>query len=645
MTKLPNYALKHPTFWLRIVRDMTSSAFSALLRNLTILALLFQVSFSGELTAANYTRPNDTKELFPLEKLPLPRHSMKELSMQLVTLALRPQKDTPRERRANAKLLALAMQLDPTNQTARKIDKALSQHPLSDFETESTIKSIQPQLLHYQKRLSTPEAGTTANQLAKYLSDATQILKLNQKAHPDSADWTGVVPPISAYTAPKKTTPKTKKSQIVDKKITPPKKPADLKPDITKAPPFHLTKISIKTPIKTEKHTKLIDPKSQKITYKKTIQFSSTPISVQFSPLPSSQPFEIQFSPWLPWLEIEADRLKFRHTLTQPIIEALQIRHPKLPAQKATIQVDFGQYSYVNQLAITAPIAVMLEASLQNKPLRSDLHICATINATGQLTQPREFWRLLNILRKNNSTGRLLVSPESAILLSQLLVYSELEFFTRWEIFTVKDLDQAIAAASQEETDPLNQSSQLFKTIQDLTEKTSHHQLTNNKAVRTRLNEILKLSPNHLSARILLLQGSNQRPRKLNETALAHELLPILQQLQQTLKPGLELDLPSYSTLKQTNQNLRDKFTPFEKHIDRHQDNLHKEILKILSDFRRLVTLSRRIESADSTAKIPLNHTATDLIHSMQNDCDTLLKKIDLAISPTITPSTPPKEN
>jgi hypothetical protein len=613
--------------YLRIKADMV---ISLLFRFLILLVILTHTVLTG--LAATYIRPNCDKELFPLEKIPLHVHNMKKISSNLVILTQRKQDDTPLQRRANAQLLALAMQLDPTNKEARMLDQTLSKGVIPKPESPEKILSAKSQIRFYQRWLASPDVGAPANQLALYLADATKTLSPDTINQPDSADWSGVVPSIKHYTPPPKKieTPSSKTAKPADS-VTKNKDKTE-----PSALSYQITPISIKAPLTIEKRESYKNPKYKALQYRTIRHTSITPISLQiraYTPKKAS-PKTIMTLP-LPWQKVESQRLASAKKITQPITRQLEALHKDLPGSKITVSLEKDtKYAFSNQQTITAPIAIMLEASLLNKPLRQDLVVCASMDESGAFLQPANFWQLIDILRKNNQRGRLIVSPKSAELLAQILVYDEPEFFIRWEVFTAKNLKQAIEIATQGSSDPIIKSSELFQTIQQLTKRTSISKLSVNKAVRQRLNKITTLAPNHLSARILLIQGSRKRPNKLSETTLAHELLPILKHLEKTLGSTEGDNLPPSSELKETLKTLRNELNRFDGLINRIQDDLYDDTLNILNNFRRLITLSRRIEGADYTNRIPLEKKADLLISAMRDDCDTTLKKINLIITP-----------
>jgi len=604
---------------------------SFLFRFLALFAIILQTG-----GAATYTRPKGSKELFHLEKIPLQITSMKEISKQLVIIASRKQDKTAIQQRANAQLLALAMRLDPMNQEAREIDQALGKGNPPKTAEKKEILQAKSKIRFYKNWLASEDAGTDANLLAGYLTDATKILQPTTFHNKDVANWSGVIPPLAQDPAPKKTPiPDTDESMVDTSKkpkLDNDQLPADPADDVQ----FHITDLIIKAPFATETEEKYRDPESNNQEKTRTITRQDiTAVNVQIKPNKKEDaPVIITFSPKLPYQKEEAKRKAISNNITVPVIELLKTKHKKLPPSIITVTIKNGTYASSNQQAISGPIALALESSLLNKPLRPDVHLCATIGPDGKIVQPKNFWKLIQILRKKNEGGRLIVSSQSKNLLAQLLVYSEPDFFTKWEIYTAETLDQAMDAAMQSASSDITKAHELFQSIQKLTKKSDVTKLAVNRAVRKRLIEIQDIAPNHLSSAILLIQGGGKRPMRLSEEGLAHELFPVIKRIDKILSSGIVTKMPTPSSLKKNHEELRASLDPLDRLVDRSNEDIYKETLKLTNDFRRLVAISRRIDNADYTDKIPLTKTASSIIFSMQSDCNSLTEKIDQIINP-----------
>lgn len=577
--------------------------------------------------AADYVAPNPSTELFQLEKIPLQVHNMKEISKQLVTLAERPQDNSASQLRASAQMLALAMRLDPTNSAVRECNQMFKQGNSPTPRTQQQILQAKSKIRFYKNWLVNQKAGKQANLLANYLTDATKILHPDTADNSDLGDWKKVVPPLSAYNSIKpKPRPHHKPDPKPDPKETPTAEPGP------KAK-FHLETVQIMVPLNTETKQKYRDETDNSEKHRTVRKQAITPVTFRITPGKNNEPkLSLHYNPRLPDHKKDPKKPGLNDEIASTVAALIQSRHPVAPEQKAEIKIHLGSYSSSNQTLLAAPTALMLEASLSNTPLRADIHILADINSQGELSQPTNFWNHLRLLRDSKSGGRLIVAPRSAKLLIQLLVHSEPEFFTRWEVLTAADLDQALACAAKKSPEPLQQASDLFATVQEATQKNDVTKLAVNRIVRKRLSEIVELWPDHASSKILLVQGGGHRPMRLSREALAHEIAPTLYKIRKEINSDLAANLPSSNTIKNKHSRFREQLDPIERLVDRSHGDLYENTQKLTTDYRRLASISRRI-SSDSTTADSLKKTAAAIVFKMRGECDKLILEVEALVN------------
>ncbi|NWK55301.1 hypothetical protein HW115_06745 [Verrucomicrobiaceae bacterium N1E253] len=607
------------------------------IRTLTLIVITLFTAFYESGHAAKYLRPDLSKELFQLEKVPLKVNSMKEMSKQLVLIASREHNQSPAQQRASAQMLALAIQLDPTNQQARKIDIDLSKGKQAPHPDQASLAKARSQLRFYKTWLASEDAGPDANQLSKCLDDINQALTPDTEAQPDSAQWNGVIPAISAY-QPSKPIP-----AVADNNTRPDPDPV-VTPDPGEAAPpketvdqstqqtsLHIPKLASHLAISTETKHKYLDPKLNIERYKTNTKQGPCKVSLSCSPgAAHSKSLEINISPKIPYQKIDSEskQKQLASWIPDVVKQVIAKRHPQLKPSQVDVTVDQGTYALSNRDVLAASIALMIEASASNRPIREDVYVCASLQTNGSFQQPSNFWKLLKILREQETGGRLIVAHESASLLTQILVYGEPDFFTSWEVYGAKNLDEAMEAAVKTSPESIAKADELFQSIQSLTRTNDVTKLAVNKAVRKRLTEIKSLNPNHFSASALLLQGSGKRPMRISEVTLAHELRPIIRNVQKHLSSGIDKHLPSSSELKKRHSDYREQLDAMERIVDRSHDDLYQETLSLVNEYRRLATMSRRA-SSDSASKYTISKSATNIIFSMKGTCARLLDQID----------------
>lgn len=214
--------------------------------------------------------------------------------------------------------------------------------------------------------------------------------------------------------------------------------------------------------------------------------------------------------------------------------------------------------------------------------------------------------------------------------MQQVLVYDEADFFTKWEVFSATNLDQALTLASKSSPKNLSEASQLFASIRKLAQKTDVTKLAVNNAVRNRLTNITKLAPNHVSSQILLLQGSGKRPMRLSKKALAHELLPVIEKIRNRLKNDINPEHASVSALKTYHENARDDLSKFERLVDRSNDDLYQESIKLANELRRMMLLARRASDYDERRDDNIRKLRSHY-YDTYRECETLLNKTRVA--------------
>jgi len=574
--------------------------------------------------AAKYIHPDETKELFKVEKIPLQVDSMKELSRHLTILARRDQDKSPVQRRGTGQLLALAMRLDPANQDARATDRAMRSNASIDTPAKDRIVRAKARLRFFQRWLANPEAGNDANALAQYITDATRVLKEDTLNNADTAEWTGVLPPLAKYESTVK----------IDKK-PPPKPPIQTPKETPKATPaklpnpYKIAELKVNMPLAMETVTKYIDANDgNKEKWRRSYGYAICPVQITLTPENKPISFQVKSQLGLNNNEQDAGGLKVA-------LNTLKKRMGSSPANggaKAALKITSkAQYSAKNGSAGAAAVALMLEASRAGKELRNDVHLIAALDKEGNLVLPPNFWQVLGLLREDNvKRGRLIVPRSATAALTQILVFDEPDFFIRWEVFTVGNIEQAVAFAAKDSEPKVTEAADLFLSVRNLAKKSAVTKISVNSAVRKRMSEVEALAPNHLSASALLLQGSGKRPMRLSKLGLAYQLQPIVSDMRSSLAK-ISLDYPQATPLKVLHESSRKKLDPLERIVSSSEDVLYEKAVELANDARSLYSLLKRnarYNSSTNTSK------ARAMILSLQKDSTKLEAAIKLTINP-----------
>ncbi len=548
--------------------------------HILITSIVFLAAITGTHAAA-YIQPNESKELFKVEKIPLQVDSMKELSRHLTTLAQRNQDSSPIQRRCTAQLLALAMRLNSANQQARETDQAILKNK-SITAPEKNILRAKTRLEFFHRWLANSEAGKDANTLALYITDATRALNNNTLNNADQANWTGVLPPLNQY----------QEAPQITKKEDPPA-PIPKQSTATLADNYKIPNLTVRMPLTMDTWTKSKEPHevSQNPLIKKTTQ-SIQPVKLTITP--QEQALSISVKTPLSSGNEENNPRSLKYAL-----KLLETRLNEEPTNRgAAVNLKIGTpskpstrqyYSSTNGSSAATAVELMLAASKAGKKLRKDIHLCATLSKNGKLRLPKNTWEVLKALRKDNEkTGRLIVPKAAVDILKELLVFNEPDFFIRWEVIGVDRIDQALSYAVIDSKLQIKKAGELFSPIRKLTNNTAAT-LAVNKEVRKRLSEILTLAPEHLSAKMLLFQGSGRRSMHLSKLGTAYQIQPTIKAIRKNLA-----NFPNAKTIKNTYEKALAELKAIERLVLIREAPFYQKSLELTNDLRSLSILINR---------------------------------------------------
>jgi hypothetical protein len=284
----------------------------------------------------------------------------------------------------------------------------------------------------------------------------------------------------------------------------------------------------------------------------------------------------------------------------------------------------------MRQFSLTGPLALLLEASLANEPLRDNLCILADIGPKGKLFEPKNFWSLLTNLRNVSDGGRLIVSDQSLGLMEQLLVFKESDFFTRWEVFSASNIDEALMAAAKENNKELAHAGEIFGEIQKLSVDQEVVQLAADHDIRDQLEKIVALVPSHQSANILLLQGSGNRPTHLDKKTFRIELQPIIEDINNVLPE--QVDKIDIEALTDQYDALREKLERLEPVVDRDERELLQKTIDLSNDFKKLASLKKRSTRRGDDAST--KRKVEECLEDMKSHGALLIERV-MALDPT----------
>lgn len=214
----------------------------------------------------------------------------------------------------------------------------------------------------------------------------------------------------------------------------------------------------------------------------------------------------------------------------------------------------------------------------------------ADVNADGTIQPLKDLRERLDLI--GDSTVSLIgISYKDSLDAPDIMLRKGPGVFASYQIFAVKKLDEDaldLAVASTQRPESLQKAIDTFNEVKEVLTKPGGIKFLTNSHVRKRLQEVVQLAPNHVSAKTLLLASNGQLPSQFSLKA-SYEL---------SLEPlsPLAADIRSGEFLK--NPGKMDSVALGE--LQRFQKKLHP----------KLVGLNRALQRFDSAGRVGSNKTA-----------------------------------
>lgn len=192
------------------------------------------------------------------------------------------------------------------------------------------------------------------------------------------------------------------------------------------------------------------------------------------------------------------------------------VRHSGIPKGHRVELAFEEQYSSKDGPSAAVACALLLESLITGVDLDSRFAVTGDMNADGTVQPVGGIDGKIRGADHRNCT-HVAIPFKNADVLSDLLVSDDIETLSRIQIFTIRDFNQALALATVPESrdEKVSRSLSLFTTIQEVLSRPGGRRMLDNGHVQSRLREVLQLTPNHASARLLLLKAQGQVPAVL----------------------------------------------------------------------------------------------------------------------------------
>jgi hypothetical protein len=572
--------------------------------------------------AVQFVLPDESRPLFRRDLLPIDPDTMRVLADQLTVLAGRPAAAAdPAQARATAQLISIATRLDPAETRARNLGRKLAAEEPRQPSAEGALDRARAESWHITDWLLHEEAGPEGQRLGLQLVDA---LRMVDPAHPaarrhdaagEAARWEGVVAPLARFRKLDTPPPAPTTTPPAIPPAIPPATAPD-SPGVPAVPPPRVLRnaASLLTPLYTYDR-------------EDTLQLGMVRVAMSVAAQEESPGFEVALSP-----AFESPLLE---SMASSVTASLRTHWPTLPPQnRAVFSTGEARYASRNATALSGPMSLLLHTSFTGKRLRENIHFIGEVDQEGSLSPPKRSWDFLLALRKGDG-GMLLVPSAFQQDLRALLVLEDPGFFIKYEVLAVSSLDTALALADADSPPPgLRDASALFAGVRDAAQRTPIGQLAVNKIFRDRLGTILERAPYHLSASMLLLQGSPERPTRLDTVTLARNVRHTVDTVKWVALSELEDINPD--KVEADWSRARSRLDPLEKFIARGDTELYEGALKAVATLRTLARAKRRVSDD------PESESHLKLLTDAHGDLKESLAKMDARLAGITDP--PPSE-
>lgn len=556
----------------------------------TALALL--VATVG--AAPPFVPPTEANPPFHRDKLPIDTDSMSSLSRDLEQFSQGANLDDAPQRRAAAQALALALALDPANTSARSSLTAVADGETRAGDSEKLTRA-KARIWQSHGWLATPEAGADGQLLADLIGDAAATL---DRDHPSAealrdserGKWAGWVAPLPAF----------EESKPVRTELPPEvrRDPPTPEPSATQPARIALSEASVKTVLYA------YDKEKDANGFGRTVARMAARVEERVEERVGDEgEGKVWRRPSGLWLDIpclEGYERDVRDFISAPILRALEASELPLPKDGRIIlrAGDGDTYSFRrNTNAISGVGFLLAHAALTGSV--PDATVIGVIDSKGRLASPAHIWYYVNALRDGDG-GRLVIPADAEEHFLALLTFEEPEFFLKYEVFTAstpKELAELSAKSPGEKQASVSAS---FQEVRDKAPANSLGSYLANSHVRKRLLEIHAEMPQHLSSKMLALQGSPERPpRTLSRKVLASVIWQAVAPIHSSLDVSpIDINRERIAAMEKAHEEARAAMKRLDRLAERGDADLITRAKSAASDLRSL-TRALNSRSAD----------------------------------------------
>lgn len=561
---------------------MNSGSRNWLIRGLSACCLFALTSASS---ADLFLPPSGKISPFRRDRLPINDQWIHGLSNDLTTIISGSPYETAEDRRAVAKALALALALDPKNESAGERLSKLIQGEKPATADKDKLEREKKKIWNSLNWLSAPEAGRDGNLLANLLGETLAAIYPDDSqaktylGKPENTAWKDWVAELASFKkAPVIEQPPEIKKEEKEEKELAENKPKKVERKFDPKAGVLLDRAQIMTLVNLYDREKgLWLPKV-------------VPVSMQATSNPKNEEGEDQHGFRLEISGDSDDSWQIQEEVSDPLRDRLSAFLGQAP-ERAEIKVRLnGEASYPfqkNRGAISGPAFVLAHAALMGSAV--DGTVIGEIDKSGKLKLPDYFWRSLMELTEG-AGGRLIIPASAEPMFINLLALEKPDFFLKYEVLVASSLAEYVMLSCKEGSEQHEEIRNKFEIIQEKATDNALGSYLTNKFVRERLQEIVDQAPYHLSAKVLNIYGSVSRPRYLTREASAAEIWRKVDAITEIgkIEDIHEINSKQLERLDELYKKMRDDLKDLERYTDSRNTDLLREAKDLVASVRSL---------------------------------------------------------
>jgi hypothetical protein len=313
--------------------------------------------------------------------------------------------------------------------------------------------------------------------------------------------------------------------------------------------------------------------------------------------------------------------------LTNSLKTLLENQYGKLPAdtrmQITSKQFESSLFSK-QQESVSAAAAVLACSAFTGREPQGI--VIGRVNASGEFTLSSRFWDQLQALGKGNGQ-RLLLPSEAAPYLTSILAMENPGFFFDYEVLLASDFKQLLALTAKAPDEPLASASAKFREFRDRMGSQDLRSHIGTSIGKQRLALILQNLPTHISAKMLLIQASGNRPRWISRKVLAAELRRTIEPMAQILTiNNLAPDSEDVPRLGEVHDICRTGVEALDRYAEKSDRAILDQVQELVTELRSLDKTARSrsedyfVNAAVQSAHLNLSKHYKEMVRQLADE-------------------------